>query len=411
MKKIYKILIVIFLLIIFSIILTSFLYVNKINKKEKKYFRDFIPTILEKKSNIFIEKRHFLLGDSLFSVLKKLGLSEKDIFEINKVFLSKINTKAITPLNEYEIEKYDDGKLRSFSIYTKQTEKYRVKINYGDIKSFSLYHYTSDIKIGYKILEGEIRNTLYDAIIDNGGTPSIAIELSEIFAWQIDFLTDPRVGDKFFILFQYEYSDIGYYKFSKILLAKYIAKNNIYEAFFYKNGYFDSDGKAMQKFFLKSPLRYKRISSYFTTKRMHPILKYVRPHLGIDYAAPRGTPIVSVGDGTVFFKGKNGGFGNLLKIKHPNGYESWYGHLNGYAKGINVGTKVKQGQTICYVGSTGLATGPHLDFRFKKNGIFINYLSLKIPTNFSLSKNDIVDFKEEIEKYNGIINNIKNNIN
>ncbi len=407
MKKIYKVLIIAFLFIIFSIILALYLYIHRLNVTQKKYFHSFSPLSLEKKSSIFIDKSNFRLGDSVYSVLKRLNFSGQEIFEINRILSSKINTKNITPINEYEIE-YQNERVRSFSIYTKKTEKYRVKINYENFKESLLYHYVSDIKIGYKIIEGEIESTLYDAIIFNGGTPNIAIELSEIFAWQIDFLTDPRKKDKFYILFSYEYSDSGYYKFSKILLAKYIAKNNIYEAFFYKNGYFDSEGKAMQRFFLKSPLRYKRISSYFTTKRMHPILKYVRPHLGIDYAAPRGTPVVSIGDGTVIFKGKNGGFGNLLKIKHPKGYESWYGHLNGYAKGINVGTKVKQGQTICYVGSTGLATGPHLDFRFKKDGKFLNYLSLKIPTNFSLNNADLIKFHTEIDNYNNIIKNLIN---
>ena len=153
----------------------------------------------------------------------------------------------------------------------------------------------------------------------------------------------------------------------------------------------------MRNAFLKAPLQFSRISSHFTTARKHPILKTVRPHLGIDYAAPSGTPVSSIGDGTVIFVGKSGGFGNLVKIKHSNGYETWYGHLLRYGKGVKTGARVKQGQVIGYVGMTGLATGPHLDFRIKRDGNFFNFLNMKQPPVSVLSGDDKKAFLESIK--------------
>lgn len=387
------------ILLILTIVISIFLYKLK-HKKE---------IITTKKPEIIIEKENFQTGDSLYTVLNKTELEIKDLYQIINLLSTKINTKYVNITQSYEIERSTDGKFKAFSYCPNQIEKYRVSISTFNLNEFLLEEIKEEVKTKMGILEGEIETSLYDAVVnEEKGNPAIAVDLTEIFAWQIDFFTEPRKGDKFFIFYEYFYTDNGYYKFKKIYLAKYIAKNYKYSAFYFNDAYYDENGRALKRAFLKSPLNYKRISSYFTKSRMHPILKYRRPHLGIDYAAASGTPIVSVGDGTVIFKGRNGGFGNLLKIKHPNNYESWYGHLKGFAKGITLGKKVKQGQLICFVGATGLATGPHLDFRFKHNNEFINYLSLKIPASFSLEKKYMQDFKNKINEYYQIIANIKN---
>ncbi|HOO45370.1 MAG TPA: M23 family metallopeptidase, partial [Deltaproteobacteria bacterium] len=161
------------------------------------------------------------------------------------------------------------------------------------------------------------------------------------------------------------------------------------------SGYYDAQGKPIQKLFLKALLNYRRISSGFSYNRMHPVYHKMRPHLGVDYAAPTGTPIVALGDGKVVYKGWSNGFGESLRIQHRNGYITYYGHLSRYAKGMSKGKQVKQGQVIGYVGATGVATGPHLDFRVKSGGSFINPLKLKSVTGPALKGNELNEFKEK----------------
>ncbi|MFH0807055.1 MAG: M23 family metallopeptidase [Elusimicrobiota bacterium] len=187
-------------------------------------------------------------------------------------------------------------------------------------------------------------------------------------------------------------------KHGEILSAEYEGKNVKESAvlFEYSKGnwdYFNLSGNSLKRAFLKAPLSYRRISSYFTNRRFHPILKKVRPHLGIDYAAPKGTPVSAIGDGIIVFAGWGGGFGNLVKVKHPNGYESWYGHLSKFSKTAKVGKKVFISDVVGYVGSTGLSTGPHLDFRIKKGNIYLNFLKIDLPSKKTIPKNKFSYFK------------------
>ncbi|MDR2251846.1 MAG: M23 family metallopeptidase, partial [Endomicrobium sp.] len=226
---------------------------------------------------------------------------------------------------------------------------------------------------------------------------------ADIFAWQMDFLTDTRQGDSFKIVYEIENVKKRETKLSsRVIAAEYKTSSNSYKAFYFKTkngteGYFDEKGKSVKSAFLKAPLQFSRISSFFTEKRFHPILKITRPHLGIDYAAPSGTPVSSIGGGIVLKAHYSGGFGNLVIIKHANGYETYYGHLSKYAKGIKAGSKVKQGQVIGYVGMTGLATGPHLDFRIKLNGKFFDYLKMKQSPSIALSGIDKINFENNIK--------------
>ncbi|MDR0676028.1 MAG: M23 family metallopeptidase [Elusimicrobiota bacterium] len=374
---------------------------------------------VEKKPEIVIEKDTFHKGDSFYVVLQKTSLHTNDIYKVINLLSTSIENRYVKIGQLYEIEKSTDGIFKAFSYYPTPIEQYRVFVSNNNENesgiTFEIEILKEELKTKYNILEGAIVSSLYEAIVNvEKGTPLIAVELTEIFAWQIDFLTETRQGDKFVILYETLDTDGGYSKFNKILSAQYMSKNYEYSAFLFKNSngetsYYDENGKTLKRAFLKSPLNYKRISSHFSTSRMHPILKYRRPHLGIDYAATSGTPVVSIGDGKVVFAGWNGGFGNLIKIRHFNNYESWYGHLKGFAKGIKVGTHVKQGGLIGYVGMTGLATGPHLDFRFKQKNSFINYLTLKIPLSFSLPKNEMDTFIPQRDQYLKLISDIKSN--
>lgn len=191
--------------------------------------------------------------------------------------------------------------------------------------------------------------------------------------------------------------------YGAILVARYQGKEISKDAYLFKlangnSGYFDADGKSLRRAFLRSPLNYRRISSFFTNSRFHPILKRYRPHHGIDYSARYGTPVVTIGDGTVQYAGWKGGYGRFVSIRHNSTYTSTYGHLSRFGKGVVRGSRVKQGQVIAYVGSSGLSTGPHLDFRITRNNSFINPLKLSVPTLDPVPQGQIATFNAHTEQ-------------
>jgi len=234
----------------------------------------------------------------------------------------------------------------------------------------------------FKVITGVINDNLYNSAVRTGLHPSLVLDLADIFSSYIDFTTDLRKGDTFSVVL-WSSSNPASSKFRRWMIraAKVTVQGETYEAFFFqppgqKGAYYDSEGRSLTKAFLKAPLQYRRISSKFTDCRFHPILKIYRPHFGIDYAAPVGTPVSAIGAGKVVFMGKKGGFGNLVEIKHNKVYSSSYGHLSRFAKGLKVGKYVERGEVIGYVGKTGLATGPHLDFRFYANGRPVDFTAI-----------------------------------
>ncbi|MDI6840052.1 MAG: peptidoglycan DD-metalloendopeptidase family protein [bacterium] len=248
-------------------------------------------------------------------------------------------------------------------------------------------------------LKGTIETgSLWDALLKVGGTPQLVYEFAEgVFTWDIDFNTDTRNGDTFEIFTTQEFIGDRFVGYGKILLARYILGNKEFTGVYYpkvRPGYYDLNGKALQKLFLKSPISYVRISSKFSYSRFHPILRIFRPHLGVDYAAPTGTPVRSIGSGKVTFAGWRGGFGRQVIVRHTGGFESYYGHLSRFGKGIKNGVSISQGQIIGYVGSTGLSTGPHLDFKLKKHGTWINPLKLNPPSIKPLKGKELEDYEK-----------------
>ncbi|MBN2054901.1 M23 family metallopeptidase, partial [bacterium] len=239
-------------------------------------------------------------------------------------------------------------------------------------------------EIDQQLAEGTISSSFWLAAEAAGVAPAMILDVADMFGWQIDFACDLRNGDAFKILHEIKHYSDGSQASGNILAAKFTNKGDEFLAFRFAredsgDDFYDSAGNSLRRTFLKSPLRYRYISSGFSHSRFHPILKKYRPHLGVDYAAPSGTPVSALGDGIIVFKGTNGGYGKYLQVRHGDAYLTCYGHLSGYAKGIAKGARVKQGQVIGYVGATGLATGPHLDFRVKYRDSFINPLSLDSP--------------------------------
>jgi murein DD-endopeptidase MepM/ murein hydrolase activator NlpD len=221
---------------------------------------------------------------------------------------------------------------------------------------------------------------------------------ADIFGWDINFFVDPKEGDTYEIIFEKKFMEGRFAGYGDILAAQYENNGRIFQAIGLRdeNGimrYYDPDGKSMQKQFLKAPLRFNHISSNFSLHRMHPILGIVRPHLGVDYAAPIGTPIHASADGIVRFAGYNGGFGNQVVISHGSAYETSYGHLNAFGHGIRAGKRVVQGDVIGFVGKTGLATGPHLDYRMTRNKSFVNPSSINLPSGKGVAPERALDFQ------------------
>ena len=257
-----------------------------------------------------------------------------------------------------------------------------------------------------KIVAGTIKNSLWDAMINSGANPILTMELSEIYAWTIDFFEISK-GDQFKVVYDENYVDSTSVGIGTIYASVFRHRHHSYYAFRFKQdstySYYDREGQSLKKAFLKAPLKYTRISSRFTNDRYHPILKIHRPHHGVDYAAPSGTPIHAIGDGVITRKGyQRLGGGNYLYIRHNSIYTTSYMHMRSFARGMAPGTFVKQGQIIGYVGQTGLATGPHLDFRVYKNGKAINPLKMKAPPVKPVAPQHMAAFtqtKDTLQRY------------
>ncbi len=311
---------------------------------------------------------------TLFWALVDRGVSPKIVESFKKPLSKVLDMHKIYPGDRYKLVYDRSDDIKYFELVRSPWEKYIV--HPSDSGLIAEKDTVAITRMIYSA-EGTIHNTLWESMRKAKIEPAAIVNFTDVLQYDFDFVSDTRDGHKFKIMYEklsYGDSVIG---IGKILLAEYETSDTVHTAVWYvdpdgRDGYFDLKGNSMRKSMLKTPLTYRRISSHFSHRRFHPILKIYRPHLGVDYAAPRGTPVVASGSGTIVFAGKKGGFGNFIHIKHPNGIETMYGHLSKFAKGIRKGVKVKRGQLIGYVGATGLATGPHLDYRIKVHGKFVN---------------------------------------
>lgn len=268
-----------------------------------------------------------------------------------------------------------------------------------------------DIEYDYTLqyVEGVVEHSLLQAVVNAGESVGLGMLLADIFGWEVDFIRDIRPGDRFSALVEKKLREGKEKGYGRILAASFTNQGVFFEAFRFVDAmgvtaYYDRQGRSLRKSFLKAPLAFNRISSGFTQKRFHPILKINRPHPGIDYAAPTGTPVKSVASGVVMFRGWGNGYGNQVKVRHSGNIETMYSHLSKFAKGVTKGTKVQQGQVIGYVGSTGLSTGPHLDFRMRQNGSFINPAKLLNPRSEPVSKKNRPLFDERVAMLSSYMN-------
>ena len=320
---------------------------------------------------------------TLSEMFSSFGLSHGVTYQVVEASKAVYNLRKLKVGNPFELERNLDGRLLTF--------RYHVDLNnflevFQSEKGYKALLQPFDYERKEHPVSGMIDSSLFLTISRLGEKDQLALDMAEIFSWDIDFNTEIQRGD-FFRLIVEKFSLEGkFVKYGRILAAEFNNSGKIFKAYFFENpegekGYYNDSGYSLKRDFLKSPVKFSRISSRFSRRRFHPILKRVRPHLGVDYAAPRGTSVVAAGRGRIRFRGWKGGFGKYIVVKHSNGFTTRYAHLSRFASGLSRGSKVTQGQVIGYVGSTGLSTGPHLDYRVTRNGVFVNPISLKMkPT-------------------------------
>lgn len=330
--------------------------------------------------SLIIYKNKVKRNQFLSEILLKYKVDYPTIDLLAKMSKPVFDVRRIRTGNNYTVLYSNDSLQKvQYFIYERSPTSYIV---YDLRDTLQIFSGEKEIDIKIKTTSGIINSSLWNAIKNNKTDPNLANELSEIYAWTIDFFGIQK-GDKYKIIYEELFVDERSIGIGKVLASRfYHAGNGFYAFYFVQDSigdYFDDEANSMRRTFLKAPLRFKRISSRFSNSRLHPILKIRRPHHGVDYAAAYGTPVHSVGDGMVIYAKHKGGNGNLIKIKHNGTYTTAYLHLSRYAKGIKPGVYVKQGDIIGYVGSTGLSTGPHLDFRFYRNGKAIDPLKVKSP--------------------------------
>ncbi len=349
---------------------------------------------------------HVHQNSSLYAELLNQEVPKLAVAKITNKFSELFDLHHSHPGDEFKLFMTAEDTVLAFEYTTHDLKKYRLERsgdNYIDM--------VTEVELEQRIefISAVIETNLWEALISQIPEPELFTKITDIYAWEIDFFTESRIGDKFKVVFETFYKDSVFVKCGDILAAEYTLNGTPHRAFLYSDpegytDYYDENGYSLKRALLKSPLNYRRISSRYSQSRLHPVFKVYRPHLGVDYAAAIGTPVVSAGDGIVKIKGWVRGFGNYIEIEHEYGISTTYGHLNDYAKGIVEGRRVRQGQVIGYVGQTGVATGPHLDYRVKKDKRFANPLKMTIPASIPVKPEYFDDFSHQVSLQMNFLN-------
>jgi murein DD-endopeptidase MepM/ murein hydrolase activator NlpD len=341
-------------------------------------------------------------GDTLSSSLLAHGISAATVAVIERELRPYFDFRHAHPGHRFRLVAGANGSLVSFHYRVSEKERYWLE---ADAEGWKAWRADAAAVRRRARIAGTIATTLFDAVRDLGESPQLASDFAGIFAWDVDFAKSAHAGDEFRILYERNYApraDGGVERYlgpGRILAARYKSTGGeelsavYYETEPGHGAYYRVDGRSVKQTFLAAPLSFSRISSTFTQARLHPILGVWRPHPGIDYAAPIGTPIWSVGDGRVAFMGWAGGYGRLVKIEHASGYESYYAHLSRFAPGLAPGKSVHQKQVIGYVGMSGLATGPHVCFRVTRDGSYVDPAKVRMPSGAAIPARERQDFE------------------
>ena len=352
-------------------------------------------------------------GDTLASVLRRFGIKPPSAYAIVEKVRPFLNPRQIQPGHDVQMVLNPEDRTVQGVELVVDNSVVRVKATAeGDwLAEREEIPFVRETRL----IQGTINDSLYQSGVGAGLTPRHILALAKMFEYDIDFFSDFRQGDSFyFAVEQSRYAD-GRRVLGRILAAELESGDETFSAFYYvsKDGlgaYYDSEGRAVRRSFLRAPLSYVRISSPFSLSRRHPIFRTVRPHLAIDYAAPAGTPVVAIGKGRVEFVGWRKGYGNVVDIRHSGSYTSRYAHFSRFAAAIKKGKTVDAGDVVGYVGQTGHATGPHLHFEFLRNGQKINFLGLRLPRSERLTGGDLQRFKQLRDERQALLHSLDNRI-
>lgn len=358
-----------------------------------------------------IDRKVVKEGESFGNILLAHGVDYPTIHQIANDFKDVFDVRLLRSGKPYSIFKNNNDSISSarYMVYEASPVNYFV---FDFDEKATVYSGKKKVSIRQKEIGGYIESSLYEALREKGGSPGLAMSLSDIYAWSIDFFHIKK-GDYFKVIYEEKFIDdtisVG---MGKILAADFKHGRKSYYSFHFEKNekysdYFDEKGKTLRKAFLKAPLNFFRISSRYSKKRFHPVLKRNKAHLGTDYAAPRGTPIMTTANGEVIAAAYTKGNGYYVKVKHNSTYTTQYLHMTKFAKGIKKGTIVKQGDVIGYVGSTGLATGPHVCYRFWKNGKQVDPYKQDLPEAEPIKKEYELEYKQHIKGWKERLDNIK----
>jgi murein DD-endopeptidase MepM/ murein hydrolase activator NlpD len=333
-----------------------------------------------------------LRGETATQVFEKLGLEDAEVREAANALAASVDLRSLKAGNRYSAFFNPDSTLASFELTLAGSGRVAMTRRAGgwesDWRPF-------ERRVRVRSVRGEVDGSLESSVRRAGGPSGLAYRVADIFQWDLDFTRDLQRGDQFEFLYEEVLLDGEPYSIGNILGLVYRSKDRVHEAYRYGDSgvYYDGDGRPLKKMFLRSPLRYSRITSMFSRKRFHPVLKQYRPHYGVDYGAPVGTPVQVTANGTVTFAGWDRGGGNVVKVKHAGGYMTAYLHLSRFVRGIRPGVRVRQGDIIAYTGATGLASGPHLDYRVKHGDQWIDPLTLKSVRDEPIPAHKLASFR------------------
>jgi len=337
-------------------------------------------------------------GDNMSLIFSRLGLKYAELHRIIAIGDATKQLKALKPgqkirilVSDGRIQRlvHEESLIRSLEV-TRLEDRFHAQI------------VESDPEVLIRAAAGIIDNSLFLSGQAAGLSDRIIMQLAEIFGWDVDFVFDIRKGDHFAVVYEEFRKDDRKIRDGEILAAEFVNRGRVLRAVRYTNAigradYYADSGAAMRKAFLRTPVNFTRISSRFNLRRRHPVLNTIRAHKGVDYAAPHGTPVKATGDGKIEYVGTNGGYGKMVVLRHGGVYSTAYAHLSRYARSMKQGNSVKQGQVIGYVGQTGLATGPHLHYEFRVNGVHHNPLKVPFPKAEPIANKYLADFKAKAE--------------
>lgn len=335
-------------------------------------------------------------GQSLADIFHEQGLSPTELQRLVDAKVDEGAFRRIHPGDEFGFRKSPEGKLLALRFDRDDHTRVVLRIDAEGVKS-EIAERALERRV--HVARGTIKSSLFEAGDAAGMTDSMTLKLAQAFGYDIDFAQDLRVGDSFTVIYNDVYRDGERLRDGDILGATFVNGGRRFTAFRYENAeggvsFYSEDGRPLKTSFLRTPVEFTRISSRFSAGRMHPVLGRMRAHKGVDYAAPTGTPIYAAGDAKVEFRGVKNGFGNVVILQHGGQYSTVYGHMSRFASGLSAGQRVRQGQLIGYVGSTGLATGPHLHYEFRINGQHRDPLTVTLPKPEPLPAVELVKFKQ-----------------